>query len=122
MQDIDLITLLRLVLKKWRVVFIWCVAITLLGLVIVFTTPHVYQSTALLAPEQIAETGPEDAIYPEIYPNIVGSTDFCCNYSMWKSAQSTQRLKQITKITCNTIISVHYYLIPSAGYMFLGKR
>lgn len=76
MQDIDLITLLRLVLKKWRVVFIWCVAITLLGLVIVFTTPHVYQSTALLAPEQIAETGPEDAIYPEIYPNIVGSTDF----------------------------------------------
>lgn len=76
MQEIDLITVVRLVLKKWETVLIWCVAFTLLGLIIVLTTPRVYQSTALLAPEQIAETGPEDAIYPEIYPNIVGSTDF----------------------------------------------
>lgn len=76
MQEIDLIALIRLLLKKWKIITIWCVCITLLGLAVVLTTPHVYISTALLAPEQTTEDKQEEAIYPEIYPNIVESTDF----------------------------------------------
>lgn len=76
MKEFDIITLTRLVLKKWKTVTIWCLAITIVGLVVVLTTPRIYQSTALLAPEQVSEKELEDAIYPEIYPNIVESTDF----------------------------------------------
>lgn len=76
MQEINLAALIQLVQKKWKITTIVCVSITLLGVIVVSTTPNVYLSTALLAPEQVDEKEQEEAIYPEIYPNIVGSTDF----------------------------------------------
>lgn len=79
--------------KKWMSVFVGVFA--LLGLVAAFTTPKTYTSTVMLAPEEsgsgfsgsisslasmvgmnmkIGQTG--DALYPEIYPDLVSSTDF----------------------------------------------
>lgn len=76
MQELDLIAITRLALKKWKTIAIWCGSFVLVGLVVTLLTPRVYKSTALLAPEQVAVSEKEDAIYPEIYPDIVGSTDF----------------------------------------------
>lgn len=76
MQELDLIAIIRLALKNWKTIAIWCGSFVLVGLAVVLTTPRVYKSTALLAPEQVAVSEESDAIYPEIYPDIVGSTDF----------------------------------------------
>lgn len=76
MQELDLIAIIRLALKNWKAIAIWCGSFVLVGLVVVLTTPHVYKGTALLAPEQVVVSEEGDAIYPEIYPDIVGSTDF----------------------------------------------
>lgn len=79
LQELDLIVLFRLALKNWKTIAIWCGSFVLVGLVVVLTTPRVYTSTVLLAPEQVAVSEEGDAIYPKIYPDIVGSTDFLFN-------------------------------------------
>lgn len=76
MQEIDLMAIIRLALKNWKTIAIWCGSFVVLGLVVVLMTPRVYKGTALLAPEQVVVSEEGDAIYPEIYPDIVGSTDF----------------------------------------------
>lgn len=76
MQELDLIAIFRLALKNWKTIAIWCGSFVLVGLVVTLTTPRVYKGTALLAPEQVVVSEEGDAIYPEIYPDIVGSTDF----------------------------------------------
>lgn len=89
---IDVITLLK---KDKRNILIYAGIAAFLGLVIAFTTPKTYKSTVMLAPEEsgsgfsgslsslasmvgmnmkIGQTG--DALYPEIYPDLVSSTDF----------------------------------------------
>ena len=79
-QEIDLWALLKVVLKNWKIVVITAAIITVIGIVFVFTTPRQYNSTALLAPEQLEKTNekdqPQEALYPQIYPQIVSSTDF----------------------------------------------
>ena len=86
---------LRILQKDKKKLAIYCGVGVVLGLIIAFTTPKVYKSTVILAPEEsgmgfsgsisslasmvgmnmkLGQTG--DAIYPEIYPDLVGSTDF----------------------------------------------
>lgn len=96
--EISIIGLLRLIKQDrlWMSIFVGIFAI--LGLVAAFTTPKTYTSTVMLAPEEsgsgfsgsisslasmvgmnmkIGQTG--DALYPEIYPDLVSSTDFIVN-------------------------------------------
>lgn len=89
---IDAITLLK---KDKRNILKYAGIAAILGLIIAFTTPKTYKSTVMLAPEEsgsgfsgslsslasmvgmnmkIGQTG--DALYPEIYPDLVSSTDF----------------------------------------------
>lgn len=89
---LSIINLLRCDKKKISIYI--CVA-AVLGLIVAFTTPKTYESTVVLAPEEsgagfsgsisslasmigmnmkIGQTG--DALYPEIYPDLVSSTDF----------------------------------------------
>lgn len=89
---LSIIDLLRCDKKKISIYI--CVA-AVLGLIVAFTTPKTYESTVVLAPEEsgagfsgsisslasmigmnmkIGQTG--DALYPEIYPDLVSSTDF----------------------------------------------
>lgn len=93
--EFSIIGVLRLIKKDklWMSIFVGVFAI--LGLVAAFTTPKTYTSTVMLAPEEsgsgfsgsisslasmvgmnmkIGQTG--DALYPEIYPDLVSSTDF----------------------------------------------
>lgn len=92
---INIIDVVRLIKgdKKKMAIFLGVAAV--LGIVVAFTTPKTYDSTVMLAPEEsgsgfsgsisslasmvgmnmkIGQTG--DALYPEIYPDLVSSTDF----------------------------------------------
>lgn len=89
---VDLVKMLKADKKQLRN---YCGVAIVIGLVIAFTTPKTYKSTVMLAPEEsgqgfsgsisslasmvgmnmkIGQTG--DALYPEIYPDLVSSTDF----------------------------------------------
>ena len=94
--DINLAKVLRLLKRdKWKTI-ITTFSFGVVGVLLAFGTPKVYKSTVVLAPEEsgggfsgslsslasmvgmnmkIGQTG--DALYPEIYPDLVASTDFC---------------------------------------------
>ena len=94
-KQINVVEVLRLLIKDWKMLCLFAVIFGVIGLVIAFTTPKTYKSTVMLAPEEsgqgfsgsisslasmvgmnmkLGQTG--DALYPEIYPDLVGSTDF----------------------------------------------
>lgn len=94
-QEIDL---LELALKVWaerKFILKACGYAALVGLVIAFSIPKEYTATATIAPEasdgksggglsslaamagfNMGNTSGADAIYPDLYPNIVSSTPF----------------------------------------------
>jgi len=93
---IDVVSLLRLIKRDKRWMSVWCGVAAVLALLVAFTTPRIYKSGVMLAPEasdasnlsssisSIAEMvgmnmnfgGGDDAIYPEIYPDLMKSNDF----------------------------------------------
>lgn len=95
------IDLLELVYKLWaqrKLILIWCMWGVIAGLVIAFSIPKEYTSTVKLAPEFKTSGSPKlsgglsalasmaginaagnsgsDAMYPQLYPDIVGSVPF----------------------------------------------
>ena len=92
------INLLELALKVWRerkFILKFCGYAVLIGLVIVFSIPREYTASAMIAPElsdnkgagglsslaamaglNLNATSGADAIYPDLYPDIVSSTPF----------------------------------------------
>lgn len=93
--NINVLNVLNLLKRDKRTICIYVGFAAVLGLIVAFTTPKIYKSTVILAPEEsgagfsgsisslasmvgmnmrIGQTG--DAIYPEIYPDLVSSTDF----------------------------------------------
>ena len=97
-REIDLIAAAKTVLDERKPLAISIVAGMVLGLIIAFASPKVYTSDVVLAPElsagglglsgnladmassfgiDLGNTGKNmDAIYPEIYPEILTSNDF----------------------------------------------
>lgn len=92
---IDFITVVRILLADKKKICIYSIVAGVIGLIFAFGTPKTYKSTVILAPEEsgagfsgsisslasmvgmnmkIGQTG--DALYPEIYPDLVQSTDF----------------------------------------------
>lgn len=92
---ISLIDIIDILKKDKKKIILYCCVAGILGLMIAFTTPKIYKSSVVLAPEEsgqgfsgsisslasmvgmnmrIGQTG--DAIYPEIYPDVVSSVDF----------------------------------------------
>lgn len=86
---------LHIIRADKRQMAIWLAVAAVLGIVVALTTPKTYQSTVMLAPEEsgagfsgsisslasmvgmnmkLGQTG--DALYPEIYPDLVSSIDF----------------------------------------------
>lgn len=95
MINIDIRSVLTLLNGDKRKLGLWCCVAAAVGIVVALTTPKTYKSTVILAPEEtesgfsgslsslasmvgmnmkIGQTG--DALYPEIYPDLVESTDF----------------------------------------------
>lgn len=97
-KEINLIAMAKAVLRERKALIISITAGTILGLIIAFSAPRAYTADVILAPElsagglglsgnladmassfgiDLGSTGKSmDAIYPEIYPEILTSNDF----------------------------------------------
>ena len=93
--DISLIEVFKILKTDFRKVCIYSCTAGIIGVILACATPKIYKSTVILAPEEsgssfsgslsslasmvgmnmkIGQTG--DALYPEIYPDLMGSTGF----------------------------------------------
>ena len=93
--NINLLDVIRIIKTDYRKLCIYSCTAGIIGVVLAFATPKTYKSTVVLAPEEsgngfsgsisslasmvgmnmkIGQSG--DALYPEIYPDLMGSTDF----------------------------------------------
>ena len=93
--NINLREIIRILHADRKKVGIYAIVAGVIGVALAFGTPKIYKSTVILAPEEsgqgfsgsisslasmvgmnmkIGQTG--DALYPEIYPDLMSSTDF----------------------------------------------
>ena len=93
--NINIVEVIRILWADKKKVYIYSFVAGVIGVALAFGTPKVYKSTVILAPEEsgagfsgsissvasmvgmnmkIGQTG--DALYPEIYPDLMKSTDF----------------------------------------------
>lgn len=95
-QEIDLVELLQKLWAGRRLILKWCAVGAVVGLVIAFSIPKEYTTTVKLAPEiqgnksslgglgslasmagiNMGSMNSTDAVYPELYPDIVQSVPF----------------------------------------------
>lgn len=92
--DINIMKLCSLLWADKRRACIVAAVMSVVGIVVAFSTVKFYKSSVLLAPEEMSsgamgnisslasmvgldmKIGTSDAIYPELYPELIGSTDF----------------------------------------------
>ena len=94
-QEIDL---MELACKLWdnrRTIIKWCIGGLVVGLVVAFSIPREYSTTVKLTPElrgksagggmsalaslagvNLGSDASVDAVYPELYPDVLNSTPF----------------------------------------------
>ena len=98
-KEIDIVEIILLLWSKRKRFVISCFIGGVLSIIIAFSIPKQYTSTVVLAPESSSSTsmsggigalasmaginlgglsGGEDALYPELYPQIISSTPFLC--------------------------------------------
>lgn len=94
-QEIDLIELAKKVWANRKLVFKTCGIAVIVALVVAFSIPKEYATSVTLAPEttgkstggsmgalaamagvNLGNSGGDDALFPELYPDIVSSTPF----------------------------------------------
>ena len=95
-QEIDLLELLQKLWAGRRLILKWCAVGAVVGLIIAFSIPKEYTTTVKLAPEiqnnksslgglsslasmagiNMGSMSTTDAVYPELYPDIVQSVPF----------------------------------------------
>lgn len=94
-QEIDLIELAQKVWAERKLVFKWCGIAAVVGLIVAFSIPREYTTNVTLAPESGSKSTSgsmgalaamaginlggsvgEDALSPDLYPDIVSSTPF----------------------------------------------
>lgn len=98
-EEIDLLELAQKIWKERRLVFRWCGIAVIAALVVGFSIPKEYTTTVMLAPEMtdtrsgggnlgalasmaginIGGGGGTDAVYPDLYPDVVASIPFLAN-------------------------------------------
>lgn len=134
--NINVLNVLNLLKRDKRTIYIYVGIAAVLGLIVAFTTPKTYNSTVVLAPEEsgagfsgsisslasmvgmnmrIGQTG--DALYPEIYPDLVSSTDFVVG--LFPVMVTTN--KQDVKCDYYTYLLKHTKA-ALADYPFIGLR
>lgn len=95
-KEIDIIAAISTVLKEWKLLFKVCFVAGVIGVVVALSLQRRYTTTVLMAPEvsnassslgslgsmgamlglNIGSMMTSDAIYPEIYPDVLATTDF----------------------------------------------
>lgn len=96
-KQIDLLEIFYKLWSQKKLILLWCLGGVVMGLVIAFSIPKEFSSTVKLAPESRSRTRTvsgnlsalaslagisatnattSDAVYPQLYPDIVGSVPF----------------------------------------------
>ena len=93
-EEIDLMELFRKLLKNWKLILKWCGVAAVVGLVVGFSIPKEYTVSSRMAPEVVNRSSgnlsslaslaginlnnvsTSDAVYPDLYPDIVSSNPF----------------------------------------------
>ena len=93
-DEIDIMELLLKLLSNWKKLLLWCGVSAVVGIVVAFSIPRQYTVTSKMSPEIVAKTSSSvasiasmlganisnmttnDAVYPDLYPDIVSSTPF----------------------------------------------
>ncbi len=93
-DEIDIMELLRKLLREWKLILKWCGIAAVAGLVIGFSIPKEYTVTSKMAPETVSKSSgslsslaslagvnlgsisSSDAVYPDLYPDIISSAPF----------------------------------------------
>ena len=99
-KEIDIVGLILLLWSKRKRFIINCFIGGVLSIIVAFSIPKEYTSTVVMAPESSSGanaagglgalasmagfnlgtlSGSEDALYPELYPQIISSTPFLCD-------------------------------------------
>ncbi len=87
--------IIEVIKKDYRMTLVFVLVAAIMGVVVAFSIPRIYKTTVVLAPEDASSglmgnisslasmvgmnmdfSQGGDAIYPEIYPDVIGSTDF----------------------------------------------
>ena len=95
-DEIDIMELLRKLFREWKLILKWCGVAAIAGLVIGFSIPKEYTVESKMAPESVSRSNSggslsslaslaginlgsvssADAVYPDLYPDIIKSTPF----------------------------------------------
>ena len=94
-DEIDIMELLRKLFKDWKLILKWCCVAAVVGLVIAFSIPKEFTVNTKLTPESVSKSAggnlsslaslaginlgsmsSADAVYPDLYPDIIASTPF----------------------------------------------
>lgn len=92
-EEIDLMELLRRLLKEWKRILVWAGVAALVGIGIAVSIPDQYSVTAKMVPERVRQSnsvsslasmaginlsasGTSDAFSPELYPVVITSNPF----------------------------------------------
>ncbi len=94
-REIDVVELFKKVIKEKKLLGIYIIVSAIIGVIIALAIPKTYTASVVLAPESsdgglseglggiassfginLGNMGSEDAIYPDVYPEIFSSTDF----------------------------------------------
>ena len=88
-EEIDLLELLRSLLKEWKRILLWAGVAAAVGILIAFSIPDQYSVTAKMVPERVRQSNnnvsaiasmaginlgassPSDAFSPDLYPVII---------------------------------------------------
>lgn len=120
-SEIDIMEYVKTLLKNWKFIFkCGCIAVAV-GLVLVIDLPKTYTSQAILAPEIAQKTGSSsmaslaalaginmnnavrtDAVYPDLYPEIVNSIPF--KVEMFSIPVSFVRRKEVIQTDLYTYL------------------
>ncbi len=96
MKEIDIVSSIRIIRKDKKKLALFCLAGIILGVAVALDNPKIYKSSVMLAPESsnansltsnisslasmvgmdMSFGGGSDAIYPELYPDLISSMDF----------------------------------------------
>lgn len=94
-DEIDFMEQFRKLFREWKLILKWCGVAAVIGLVVAFSIPKEYTVTSKMAPETVSKSSTgslgslaslaginlgsistADAVYPDLYPDIVASTPF----------------------------------------------
>jgi len=95
-ESIQLMPYIQIALKNWKRILVWALCGVVLGILIGFSTPKTYTAHALVAPELVTRStlssglstlaslagvnmnnlALSDAMHPDLYPEIIKSTNF----------------------------------------------